>query len=145
MRSIAEHALRDYKDFETSPTASTCSYTPDPEDSLGVVNANAYRAFLLTSAAVDFSEEQYQKVAERNLNFVLEAQNPDGSWYYANDGQREFVDHFHTCFVLKASPKSNGLPAIPGVLRRSNAASGITSETYLMNEVCPNPFRARLD
>jgi hypothetical protein len=105
MRSIARHAVRDYKDVETSPSASTCSYTPDAKDSLNVVNANAYRAFLLTSAGVDLSEERYIKTAERNLNFVLEAQNPDGSWYYAKDGKRDFVDHFHTCFVLKALAK----------------------------------------
>jgi hypothetical protein len=105
MRSTAQHALQDYKDFETSAGASTCSYTPDPEQSLHVINANAYRAFLLTSAALDFSEEKYWKIAERNLNFVIESQNPDGSWYYANDGKRHFTDHFHTCFVLKALAK----------------------------------------
>ncbi len=105
MRSIAHHALEDYKDFPTSRTASTCSYTPNPEQSVAVVNANAYRAFLLTSAALDFSRAEYREVAERNMNFVLESQNPDGSWYYANDGQRHFIDHFHTCFVLKALAK----------------------------------------
>lgn len=105
MRSIAQHAVQDYRDIETSASASTCSYTPDPKDSVGVVNANAYRAFLLTSAATDFSDEKYQKIADRNLNFVLESQNPDGSWYYANDGKRHFIDHFHTCFVLKALAK----------------------------------------
>jgi len=105
MRSIAQHAVQDYKDVETSPIASTCSYTPDPKDSLSVVNANAYRAFLLTIAALDFSEGKYQKVAERNLNFVIESQNPDGSWCYAKDGKRNFIDHFHTCFVLKALAK----------------------------------------
>lgn len=105
MRSIAEHAYRDYKDIDTSASASTCSYTPDPRDSIRVVNANAYRAFLLTRAALDFSDERYQQVAQRNLNFVLKAQNPDGSWYYATDGQRDFIDHFHTCFVLKALAK----------------------------------------
>ncbi|MFN0171057.1 MAG: hypothetical protein ACKV22_31955 [Bryobacteraceae bacterium] len=113
MRSIAKHAVRDYRDCETSANASTCSYTPDPKDSVGVVNANAYRAFLLTSAAEDFAEESYRKVAERNLTFVLEAQNPDGSWYYAKDGQREFVDHFHTCFVLKALAKIELLTGEP--------------------------------
>lgn len=105
MRSIAEHAFYDYKDIETSATASTCSYTPDPKESVRVVNANAYRAFLLTSGAVDFSEGKYRRAAERNLNFVLECQNADGSWYYANDGDRNFIDHFHTCFVLKALSK----------------------------------------
>jgi hypothetical protein len=105
MRSIAEHAFQDYRDLETSSFASTCSYTPDPRDSMRVVNANAYRAFLLTSAGVDFSDDKYLRVAERNLNFVIESQNPDGSWYYATDGQRDFIDHFHTCFVLKALVK----------------------------------------
>jgi hypothetical protein len=105
MRSIAQHAFEDYKDIEVSATASTCSYTPDPLDSVRVVNANAYRAFLLTVAALDFGEEKYRKVAQRNLNFIIEAQNPDGSWYYATDGQRHFIDHFHTCFVLKALAK----------------------------------------
>jgi hypothetical protein len=105
MRSIAQHALEDYKDFATSSNASTCSYTPDPEQSIGVINANAYRAFLLTSAASDLSQDRFWKAGERNLNFVIEAQNPDGSWYYANDGKRLFIDHFHTCFVLKALVK----------------------------------------
>lgn len=105
MRSIAMHGLEDYRDFETSADASTCSYTPDPKQSVGVVNANAYRAFLLTRAAEDFSDEKLRKTAERNLNFVLECQNADGSWYYANDGKRTFIDHFHTCFVLKALAK----------------------------------------
>ncbi|MGA8223975.1 MAG: hypothetical protein WB780_20165 [Candidatus Acidiferrales bacterium] len=105
MKSIAEHALQDYQDYETSATASSCTYKPGPENSSGVMNASAYRAFLLTMAATDFSEEKYQKVAERNLNFVTESQNANGSWYYSTDGQRDFVDHFHTCFVLKALAK----------------------------------------
>ncbi len=109
MRSIAEHGLRDYKDFATSKRASACSYTPIPEQSVGVINANAYRAFLLTQAAMDFSEDSYRKAADRNLYFVLESQNPDGSWHYANDGKRHFVDHFHTCFVLKALAKIEAL------------------------------------
>jgi hypothetical protein len=105
MRSIAQHALEDYQDFEYSTTASTCNYSPGPDNSSGVLNASAYRAFLLTQAALDFSEEKYQKVAERNLNFVLECQNPNGSWSYSTDNVRDFVDHFHTCFVLKALAK----------------------------------------
>jgi hypothetical protein len=107
MESIARHAADDYRDFRASKNASTCSYTPEMEP--GVINASAYRAFLLTKAALDFSEERYRKIAERNLNFVLESQNPDGSWYYSADGERDFVDHFHTCFVLKALAKIEAL------------------------------------
>lgn len=105
LHSIAQHGLRDYKDAQTSDRASCCSYSPSSATAQMVVNANAYRAWLLTNAAVEFSDADYQRVAERNLNFVLEAQNPDGSWFYALDGKRPFVDHFHTCFVMKALAK----------------------------------------
>jgi hypothetical protein len=109
MKSTAEHGLRDYKDFATSVRASTCSYDPVLNNSGNVVNANAYRAFMLTQAAADFSDDRYRKVADRNLYYVLESQNPDGSWFYANDGVRHFTDHFHTCFVLKALAKIEAL------------------------------------
>lgn len=105
MRSIAEHVLTSYRDTETGPEATTCGYTPSPTDVGGVVNASAYRASVLSQAASDFSDERYRAVARRNMNFVLSAQNADGSWFYSTDGRRSFVDHFHTCFVLKALAK----------------------------------------
>jgi hypothetical protein len=107
LASIVRHATTDIQDFKFSETASTCSYTP--YDKGGVINAAAYRAFLLTSAARVFSDEGQWKVAGRNLNFVLENQNADGSWFYAVDGVRDFVDHFHTCFVMKALAKIHSL------------------------------------
>jgi hypothetical protein len=107
LESIARHAASDIKDFRISETASSCSYSPF--DRGGVINAAAYRAFLLTNAAQLFSNDAYSRIAERNLNFVLENQNADGSWYYAVDGVRDFVDHFHTCFVMKALAKIHAL------------------------------------
>jgi hypothetical protein len=107
VESIARHAFVDIKDFRTSEIASTCSYTPFDEG--GVINAAAYRAFLLTSASRVLSKDKYWRIAERNLNFVFENQNPDGSWPYAVDGVRDFVDHFHTCFVMKALAKIHAL------------------------------------
>jgi hypothetical protein len=102
MQSTARHAQLDYRDRETSGVGASCTYTPHPDDPAGVVNASAYRASLLMKAAGDFAEAEYGAIAEGNLRFVLASQNADGSWYYAMDGHRNFVDHFHTCFVLKA-------------------------------------------
>jgi len=104
MHSIAEHAFNDIDDFKIDPVTSSCGYMPGDRQG-GVVNASAYRAFLLTSASLDFSEPRYWEKAERNLNFVLKSQMSDGSWCYAADEVRDFVDHFHTCFVLKALAK----------------------------------------
>lgn len=105
MQSIAEHAYRDYPDHATGSRAATCTYSTLPWDRGRVVNANAYRAFLLTRASYDFDSDEYRQAAEPNLHFVLDAQLPDGSWPYAVDGRRQFVDHYHTCFVLKALVK----------------------------------------
>ena len=143
MNSIAEHGLQDYKDFETSSTASTCSYTPDPEQSVAVVNANAYRAFLLTSAGHDFSDARFLKVAERNLNFVLEAQNEDGSWYYAKDGKRNFIDHFHTCFVLKALVKIEALTGHAGCKAAIDSGIGYYVRNLFDENGSPKPFSSR--
>jgi len=107
LESIARHAAYDIKDFPISETASSCSY--NPYDRGGVINAAAYRSFLLTSASNLFANGSYWKIAERNLNFVLENQNQDGSWFYAVDGVRDFVDHYHTCFVMKALAKIHSL------------------------------------
>jgi hypothetical protein len=137
-RSIAEHAVTDIKDFQVSEGASACSYTP--YDKGGVVNAAAYRACLLTQAAVDFSEDRYWRIAERNLNFVLQAQQANGSWFYSVDGERDFVDHFHTCFVLKALAKIDNLTGHSGCRRA--IAKGL--EYYLAHlfdsEGLPRPF-----
>lgn len=143
MRSIAQHAFHDYADLETSPNASTCSYTPTPQQSMSVVNANAYRAFLLTSAALDFSEDKYLAVAERNLNFVLESQNADGSWFYATDGTRDFVDHFHTCFVMKALAKIEALIGHPGCTRALQRGVDYYVKHLFDEEGLPKPFSRR--
>jgi hypothetical protein len=143
MQSIAEHGLQDYHDFETSENASTCSYNPTPGEPGGVVNASAYRAFLLTQAAEDFSDERYAKVAQRNLNFVLQAQNQNGSWYYSMDGTRDFVDHFHTCFVLKALAKIEALTGNPECTRAIERGVDYYVKNLFDEQGYPKPFSRR--
>ena len=143
MRSIAQHAFEDYKDIQTSASASTCSYTPDPQQSIGVINANAYRAFLLTRAAIDLSHDRFWKTGERNLNFVLEAQNADGSWYYANDGKRLFIDHFHTCFVLKALAKIEDMTGHRGCTEAIEKGVNYYLDNLFDDRGLPKPFSRR--
>ena len=138
LESIARHAAADIKDFRTSEKSSSCSYTPF--DKGGVMNAAAYRAFLLTSASQVFSNEDYWRIAERNLNFVLENQNPDGSWFYAVDGVRDFIDHYHTCFVMKALAKIHGLTGHPGCLEALSKGVKYYLENLFSEDGLPKPF-----
>jgi hypothetical protein len=105
-----------------------------------VVNAAAYRAFNLTSAAHVFGREDYWRIAERNLAFVLESQNTDGSWPYAMDGQRPFVDHFHTCFVMKALAKIHTLTGHAATLDALARGVKFYLENLFDTDGLPRPF-----
>jgi hypothetical protein len=103
MASAVHYATHEIRDKPFPGGGNTCSYMPGEE--FNVVNAAAYRATMLVSAAHVFGNNDWLKIAAGNVDFVLAAQNPDGSWPYAKDGVRDFVDHFHTCFVMKALAK----------------------------------------
>jgi len=104
--SVARFVARDLKDSVTSTAAAAGSYSPN--DRTHVVNASAYRAFVLFEASRRWGVEEYREIATRNLAFVLESQREDGAWLYGlNSPPEAFIDHFHTCFVLKNLVKIN--------------------------------------
>jgi hypothetical protein len=138
MASIARHATEDIKDYAFSDTASTCSYTPF--DKGGVINPSAYRACMLAYASVDLNNDRYWTIAERNLNFILETQRPNGSWYYSTDGERDFVDHFHTCFVMKALAKIDRLKPHEGCRQAISKGVKYYLENLLDEKGLPKPF-----
>jgi hypothetical protein len=104
--SVARFVFADLKDTATQDNASASSYSP--HDATQVINASAYRAFVLFDASRRMNLESYREKAWRNLNFILQSQRADGAWLYALDHPAEaFIDHFHTCFVLKNLFKLN--------------------------------------
>jgi hypothetical protein len=94
----------------------------------------------LTKAALDFSEDAYRHQAGRNMYFVLESQNADGSWCYAMDGRRSFVDHFHTCFVLKALAKIERLTGSRECTDALERGVKYYVENLFDDEGLPKPF-----
>jgi hypothetical protein len=105
-----------------------------------VVNAAAYRAFALTAASIRFSKAAFREQGERNINFVLEAQRSDGSWFYSVDGARDFVDHFHTCFVLKALAKIEQMTGHEGCREAINRGLSYYLEHLFDENGLPKPF-----
>ncbi|HTV42205.1 MAG TPA: hypothetical protein VMF08_16665 [Candidatus Sulfotelmatobacter sp.] len=138
LESIARHICSDYKDLKVTDTASTCSYTPF--DKMGVVNASAYRAFALASAALFLNDDRFLEAGRRNLNFVLESQKPDGSWPYAMDAKRDFVDHFHTCFVLKALAKIFLLTGNKDCMKALKPGIEYYTQYLFSDDGMPRPF-----
>jgi hypothetical protein len=104
--SIFTFTLKDLKDTPIEKGISSGSYSPI--DNSQIVNANAYRSYVLIDGAKRFNNDEALQKATLNINFILKNQNEDGSWKYAiNDERDNFVDHFHTCFVLKNLYKLN--------------------------------------
>lgn len=105
-KSIARFVALDLVDTPIGANAAAGSYSP--HDQSQVVNASAYRAFVLFEAASRFGEPSYAAKARDNLSFILRSQSADGSWLYGLDEPADrFIDHFHSCFVLKNLVKIN--------------------------------------
>ena len=138
LESIVRHATTDIKDYKFSETAMTCSYTP--HDLGKVVNASAYRAGMLVQAANFLGQPELEKIAARNVSFVLETQKPDGSWPYAVDGVRDFVDHFHTCFVMKGLAKVYRLTGEARILEALKRGVEYYLKNLFSDDGMPRPF-----
>lgn len=98
----ARYAAYDLNETKISNFEIAASYSP--VDSSIIINANAYRAAMLLKAYELFYIPEYKVKAELNINFVINSQNADGSWFYSPESL--FIDNFHTCFVLKNLYKS---------------------------------------
>ena len=94
----------------------------------------------MTAAGKRFSNDNYLEIGRKNINFVVEMQQENGAWFYAADQKRDFVDHFHTCFVLKALSKVDKIIVHQGC--KSAIKRGV--EYYLDNlfdeSGLPKPF-----
>lgn len=99
LEGTARFAAEQIPVTEIEPDVHAGAYTPT--DRRRVVNANAYRGFLLITAGRRFEREEWELAGRRNIRYVLGSQRQDGSWPYSTDGTDDFVDNFHTCFVLK--------------------------------------------
>ncbi len=69
-----------------------------------VINANSYAMMMYGLLANRLLEKKAEllKKAHHIFNFIRQNQNLDGSWfYYADQGKGNFIDCFHSCFIIK--------------------------------------------
>lgn len=114
------------------------SYAPVEEPRI-VVNANAYASFAYALHAVHGNPETRQIASQkacRLARWVLKHQEKDGSWYYyADKNQGNFIDCFHTCFVIKNLLKVGALiPQIKGEIEKPVNAGFEFLKNYFYDE-----------
>lgn len=79
---------------------SAFCFSYSPVDNTRVHNANLLAVELLARVYSITKEEKLLEYAKISLEFSLSYQNPDGSWYYGLARRQQYIDSFHTGFVL---------------------------------------------
>jgi hypothetical protein len=103
LEGICAFLLEKLNRSEQSDGSLALSYTN--LDRSAVINTNADNASLILQYCAYRPNEKFSRDAERVLEFVLNNQNADGSWYYyARDyaGGPSIIDSYHTGMVLSA-------------------------------------------
>ena len=137
--SIFLFTLNDIKDCKIDDDTSVCSYSPI--DNSRIVNANAYRSFVLVEGYRRFNNQEALRKAELNINFILKSQREDGSWLYSvNDDRDNFVDNFHTCFVLKNLLKINAVLKEEQIAKTIKKGFDFYKTHLLAEDYTPKPF-----
>lgn len=75
-------------------------FSYSPNDNQLVYNATMKGARLLAQTYSITNNKRYLEEAEKTVKFVVNNQNPDGSWYYSKGDARKWVDNFHTAYIL---------------------------------------------
>lgn len=104
--------LESLKVMHEGPDDLALSYAPVDEPRI-VVNANSYAAFAYALHAVHGKEQVREEAAEKAIKlvrWVVRQQGRKGEWfYYADREPGNFIDCFHSCFVMKNLNKANKL------------------------------------
>lgn len=107
-RGIADFVLKDLAPIPNEEDTYCIPYTPT--DKRRVHNANLLGAELLVRVAAQTGERELIDHALPAIRFTLRHQHEDGKWNYGEHRAGEpyereileFVDHFHTGFVLRS-------------------------------------------
>lgn len=98
-RSACDFIMKDLNHYEDS---SYLCFSYTPIDNLRVHNANILGACLLARVYLYTREKELLDLAQKSVAYVIRHQHEDGSWYYAETGIQDWIDSFHTGFILTA-------------------------------------------
>jgi hypothetical protein len=138
-RSVVEFAVNDLNLIERLDGSAASSYSP--LDRSLVINASAYRAFVLITGGRIFANKKADDIGQRLIQFVINRQRADRSWPYALETKGDdFVDHFHTCFVLKNLAKVYAVNGAPEILKAIEKGYAYYENELFYDDGLPRPF-----
>jgi len=97
-RSSCQFILKDLRRTFESEDEVCFSYSP--LDSTQIFNASLLAAETLASVGTLTGETKVCDLALRTANYVIGRQHKDGSWAYGAGSGQQWIDSFHTAYVL---------------------------------------------
>lgn len=100
-RRACDFILRDLNRLEDK---TTICFSYSPRDNYFVNNATALASSLLGRVYAKTREGELAETAGKAINYVINHQREDGSWYYGEDktALEVGIDNFHTGFILES-------------------------------------------
>jgi hypothetical protein len=71
-----------------------------------IYNASAITSSFLLDIGHKYNIEQYNSLGELGVKYILNKQNYDGSWFYADIEKGKSIDNFHQSYILQALAKA---------------------------------------
>ncbi|HEU4835558.1 MAG TPA: hypothetical protein VFS90_14110 [Pyrinomonadaceae bacterium] len=97
-RSVCEFIVKDLP--RTVDTESEVCFSYAPNTNTRIFNASLLAAEVLASVGNQTGEHDLIDLADRATRYVVNNQQPDGSWLYGTDPKQSWIDNFHTAYVL---------------------------------------------
>src|SRR6185436_14114905 len=97
-RSVCDFIMNDLP--RTIDTESEVCFSYAPHTNTRIFNASLLAAEVLASVGKTTGERELIDLAERATRYVVNNQQPDGSWLYGAEPKQAWIDNFHTAYVL---------------------------------------------
>jgi hypothetical protein len=97
-RSSCDFIVKDLK--RSADSADEVCFSYSPSDTTQIFNASLLAAEILAGVGTITGEAELCDLALRAARYVVRRQRQDGSWSYGTAPQQQWVDNFHTAYVL---------------------------------------------
>ena len=99
-RSVCDFIVKDLNQSADSGDELCFSYSPG--DDTQIFNASLFAAEILATVGARTGDTSFCELALRAVRFVIRRQRSDGAWVYGMGETQQWIDNFHTAYVLSS-------------------------------------------
>jgi polysaccharide biosynthesis protein VpsJ len=135
--SSCSHILRDLGSYKDGDTICIGYF---PTSTHQVHNANTLGASLLARTYSHVRNEAFLEHATKAIYYTAKYQRTDGSWYYGEEPKLQWVDNFHTAYVLDSLKHYVDSVGDPKIDDQMMAGYRYWKEVFFQEDGMPNYY-----